>query len=174
MENNIEKKIECVTGNRPKGLPWKYNEGDIRCIKCKQEIKNILLNDINEGFNYFISGMALGIDMIFAEIVLQLRVVYPHIKLECAIPCINQTEKWFQKDINRYNSILNNADKVTYVSSSEYYNGCMEKRNQYMVNQSNKVLAVFNGQIGGTSQTIKYAQENSKTVEIIDINKFNY
>ena len=170
---NINNKIECVTGNRPKGLPWKYNEGDRRCIQCKQEIKDVLLNDINNGYNYFISGMALGIDMIYAEIVLELQQLYPNIKLECAIPCINQTKKWFQKDINRYNSILNKADKVTYVSNSEYYNACMEKRNQYMVNKSNKILAVFNGQVGGTSQTIKYAKDSSKEVQIIDLNKFN-
>ena len=41
----------------------------------------------NEGVTHFITGMALGVDMYAAEIVLDLKSKYPHITLESAIPC---------------------------------------------------------------------------------------
>lgn len=55
--------------------------------------------------------MALGIDIIVAELVIELRKKHPNIKLECAIPCLNQTIKWQQDSKKRYENILNNADK---------------------------------------------------------------
>ena len=40
----------------------------------------------NKGVTHFISGMALGVDIYAAEIVLNLKTKYPHITLESAIP----------------------------------------------------------------------------------------
>ena len=39
-----------------------------------------------EGVTHFISGMAQGVDLYAAEIVLELKEQYPQITLECAIP----------------------------------------------------------------------------------------
>ena len=83
----------CFTGHRPKGLPWGYNEQNVSCKNFKNEMYN-LLESINNGYNYFIYGMALGIDIICAEIVLELKRKYSNIYLECAIPCINQEKLW--------------------------------------------------------------------------------
>ena len=38
--------------------------------------------------------MALGVDMICAEIVLSLKKKYKNVVLECAIPCLNQEKQW--------------------------------------------------------------------------------
>ena len=116
---------------------------------------------INEyGVNYFVSGMAIGVDMDFAEMVIALRDAenYP-IKLECAIPCHNHTLKWSKADILRYNEILKCADSVNLISE-RYTTECMLKRNRYMVDKSDIVIAVFNGiEKGGTWHTINYAQK---------------
>lgn len=112
--------------------------------------------------------MALGIDTICAEIVLELKKKRLDIKLECAIPCKNQTEKWNNKSIKRYNCILSKADKIVYVSSSDYFNGCMQKRNRYMVDNSSLVIAVYAGMGGGTKQTIDYAQKQNIKVWVIE------
>ena len=48
----------------------------------------------------------------------------------------------------------------------------MLKRNRYMVDKSELVIAVFNGtKSGGTWYTINYARRSGKQVEIIDLNK---
>ena len=123
-------------------------------------------NAVKDGFIYFISGMAIGFDMICAEIVLELKKTYPNIKLVCAIPCKDQDKFWNTELKNRYKNILNNADIVRYISN-EYTNSCMQERNEYMLKNSSKVIALFNGIAGGTKSTIDKAKSMGLKVEII-------
>jgi uncharacterized phage-like protein YoqJ len=150
--------ICCFTGHRPTQLPWQYNESGIRYWAFKRRFRKAIISSIEEGYKHFISGMALGVDMIAAEIVLELKATYPDIILECALPCINQTAKWNDESIMRYQNILSLADYVTKVSDTFYFNGCMAKRNKYMVDKSSRIIACFNGKPGGTEQTIKMAE----------------
>ncbi len=159
----------CFTGHRPKNLPWRYNEKGLKFFITKHKLKKIIKSVILSGYNHFITGMALGIDILCAEIVLQYKNKYPHILLECAIPCKNQTQKWGKDSIKRYNKIFQSADKITYVSNSNYYNGCMQKRNKYMVDNSDLIIAVFNGNSGGTKQTIDYAKSKNINIKIIEL-----
>lgn len=92
----------CFTGYRPKGLPWGYDETKESCILFKNVMTSIIEKAIVNGYTYFISGMALGIDMICAEIVLELKKKYKNVMLECAIPCINQEKKWSSSQQERY------------------------------------------------------------------------
>ena len=50
----------------------------------------------------------------------------------------------------------------------EYTPGCMEKRNQYMVDHAYYILAVWNGRPSGTGNTVRYAQKKGKFVIVID------
>lgn len=120
------------------------------------------------GITNFISGMALGVDLDFAETVLKLRNDFP-ITLECAIPCPNQTLNWDVKDKLRYDSILKRADNVKLVSE-RYTAECMLKRNRYMVDKSELIIAVFNGiKKGGTWYTINYAKKENKVIVLIEL-----
>ena len=157
----------CFTGHRPNKLPWKYNEKGLKYLLFFFKLKKIINRAIKQGYIYFISGMALGADMVFSQIVINLKKKNSNIKLECAIPCANQTEKWTAKDIKKYNNILNLADKITYVSKRRYFKGCMQQRNKYMVDNSNLLLAVYNNGFGGTFQTIQYAKANNLKIKII-------
>ena len=112
--------------------------------------------------------MALGVDLDFAEIVLKLKKKYP-ITLGCALPCKNQIYKWNCQDQMRYSIILECADRKI-ITSFFYTKGCMLERNRYMVDQSDIVIAVFNGiKRGGTWYTLNYAQKENKQIELIDL-----
>lgn len=158
----------CFTGHRPKSLPWGYDENKENCILFKGVMASIIEKAIINGYTYFISGMALGIDMICAEIVLELKKKYKNILLECAIPCLNQEKKWPLLEQKRYKKIMNNADVIHYVSNDEYSNNCMNDRNKYMVEQCNVVIAVWNGKPSGTGNTIKMAKTLGKKIRIVD------
>lgn len=161
----------CFTGHRPSNLPWGYNEKGVKFFIFKLRLYNKIIRAINSGYIHFISGMALGIDMICAEIVLNLKKRYPNITLECAIPCTNQAEKWTNYSIVKYNNILSKADTITYVSSRKYYKGCMHNRNKYMIDNSNLLIAIYNGSNGGTKQTIQYAKSNNLNISLIKLKK---
>lgn len=158
----------CFTGHRPSQLPWGYNEYGIRFKFFKFRLKRVIMKCIKQNYKHFISGMALGVDIIAAEIVLELKSHHPDITLECALPCKNQSEKWNDESILRYINVLSLADKVTLVSESLYFNGCMAKRNRYMINHSNRIIAIYNGKKhGGTYQTINMAKIANKEIVII-------
>ena len=169
--NYIRKKTCCCTGHRPKGFPFKYGTD----LKKHNEYLNALEEKIklaitDYGVTNFISGMALGVDLDFAEIVLKLRDKYP-ITLECAIPDVNQTLKWNDKDKQRYTALLERADEKHYISGRNAADA-MLTRNRYMVDKSDLVIAIFNGnERGGTLYTINYAKKQNKRIEIIDLNK---
>ncbi len=163
----------CCTGHRPNGFPFKYGIDKKRHKAYLKMLKEKIKLAITEyGITNFISGMALGVDIDFAEIVLKLRNKYP-IMLECAIPCPNQTLKWNGADKLRYESILKRADEVTIISK-QYSPECMLKRNRYMVDKSELIFAVFNGiEKGGTWYTIQYAKSKNKIIELIELCKGN-
>lgn len=69
----------CFTGHRPKNLPWGFDENKNSCLKFKQQMYDIIEKAIINGYNYFITGMALGIDIICAEIVLRLKQKYKNV-----------------------------------------------------------------------------------------------
>lgn len=165
----MTKTCSC-TGHRPKGFPFRYGIDAVKHNAYMKELETVVELAITEyGITCFISGMALGVDLDFAEIVIKLKNKYP-IALECAIPCPNQTYPWSDRDKLRYERIKKKADNVTLVSE-RYTHDCMLKRNRYMVDKSNLVIAVFNGiEKGGTWYTLKYAK--SKRVPILQINLY--
>ena len=161
-------KTVCFTGRRPQKLPWGYNESDERCKRLKNElIKNIKLA-ISEGATHFISGMALGVDMWAAETVIMLRNEGFDITLEAALPHKKQSASWSALHRARYDAILKKCDKVTCVSEN-YSPYCMMKRNQYMVDSSDLVIAATDDFSGGSGKTVLYARSKHVPVRIINI-----
>ena len=45
---------------------------------------------------------------------------------------------------------------------------CMDKRNRYMVDHADYILAVWNGCPSGTGNTVRYAHKKGKTVIVIN------
>lgn len=159
----------CFTGHRPQNLPWGFNELDIRCLKMKKRLKEEIIKAINSGYITFISGMALGFDMICAEIVLKLKRKYPYIKLIGAIPCKTQDKIWKEKDKKRYRRLIKKLDGIRCIYDSYIGAECMLERNRFMINNSSLVIALFNGKSGGTKKTLEYAQKQELRVVIIDV-----
>ncbi len=164
----MSKKVCAFTGHRPQILPILTNEQDERCQKLKAELKKAIEKVITEqGITHFISGMALGVDTFAAETVLELKLKYPEITLECAIPCETQAEKWNEQQRDRYFGIVEKCDKETMLQN-RYTPDCMFKRNRYMVYNCDVLIAVWDGRPSGTSKTVEYAKELGKEIIVIN------
>lgn len=108
----------AFTGHRPQNLPFRFNESDKRCIALKKQLRKLIVQLIEQhNVTHFISGMAIGVDMYAAEIVLDLNAEYPHITLEAAIPCETQTAKWSGPLRDRYFKIVEQCDKKTMLQN---------------------------------------------------------
>ena len=162
----------CFAGPRHQSLPFGFDEENADCLRLKQLLKEQAVYLIEAlGVTHFISGVDLGIGQYAAEIVLALKRDYPEITLECAIPCENQAVKWTIAQRDRYFSIVKRCDKETLLQRQHTEN-CMKKRREYMVNQSNYVLAVWNGRQDATCNIVSIARTMGKPMIIIDPNTF--
>lgn len=159
-----EKKITCCfTGHRPEKLPWGSDESSPDCGLLKERLAQTLEGLYRRGFRHFIGGMAQGCDLYFAETALSLRERYPDMVIEAAIPCPSQAKGWGEEDRARYQAILDRCDLETMVQQ-HYTQGCMLRRDRYMVDRSALLLAVYNGSGGGTRYTINYALDSGLEV----------
>ncbi len=161
MPTESEKRLRrcCFTGHRPEKL--QRTESEV-CAALEAEIKNA----IEDGFNVFISGMAYGVDICAAEIVLRLREQGEPIKLICASPFDGFERRWQREWRDRYNRIMKKADLVRFISPG-YHRGCFQVRNEWMVNHSARVIAVYDGTPGGTRNTINYSQKVGVPVVVV-------
>lgn len=158
----------CFSGHRPAKLPWGNDETDPRCHDLKQEIAARLEGIYEAGYRHFICGMAAGCDLYFAEAVLELRRRRSDVTLEAAVPCDGQADGWPAALRQRYEALVADCDEVSVIQHA-YTPGCMQRRNQYMVEHASLLLAVYDGQPGGTMQTILHARRLGCRVLCIDL-----
>lgn len=156
----MTEKICCFTGHRPGKL-------ELPEEKVRGLLEITIRQTVCDGFHTYISGMAAGTDLIAAEIILQLRDADPRLKLICAMPFEGFGEHWQNGWTERMRRVLSEADCIKYVSKS-YFPAVFQIRNQWMVDRSACVIAVFNGERGGTKNTLDYAKK--KGVPCIMIN----
>lgn len=158
----------AFTGHRPKSFPWKYNEAAPDCVLLKDTLAKQIRLLADGGVTDWLSGMAQGVDLWAAEIVLGLKEKNPALRLHCILPCEGQERKWPASEKERYHSILRQADEVIYVNR-EFHDGCMLERNRYLVDHSSVLLAVYNGtHRSGTGMTVRYAKRLGREVIVIN------
>lgn len=155
------------TGHRPQNLPFGFNEYDSRCLKLRELLRQQIYEKVRfQKIKIFLTGMALGTDTFAAEIVLELKKKLADISLVAVLPCASQTLKWRKEDVIRYEKLLKRCDDVVLVQQ-QYTHDCMNRRNKYMVEHSDCVIAVWNGTGGGTGNTIKFAIERKLPVTVL-------
>lgn len=150
----------CFTGHRPERL-------SIPESKVKAALQKEIRLAIADGINVFITGMAPGVDIWAAEIVLELRKKEElSLKLIAASPHPGFENRWSIEWQKRYAAVMAKADFIKEVCS-HYSRGCYQIRNEWMVDHSARVIAVWNGRPSGTKNTIVYAKR--KGVPVINI-----
>lgn len=129
-------------------------------IQVYQETKNLLLKLQPEKC---ISGMCSGYDQVAAFICIKLGI--PFI---AALPHINQEKIWPKESQTIYHRILEKASEVVILSEGEYAAYKMQVRNEWLVDNSDCLIACFDGvESGGTYNCIEYAKTQNKPIHII-------
>ena len=162
----------CFTGHRPQNLPWGKHEEDLGCRKTREALALAIEYAYQDGYRFFYCGMARGIDLMAAELVLHSKQFHPDIMLIAAVPCPGQTKGWSMAEIQRYCDILEQCrSEHIQILSPSHTAQCMMERNRYMVDNSQRVIAVYNGNAsGGTAYTISYALHQCLEIVMIDPN----
>ena len=153
----MAEKTCCVTGHRD--IP------EDRIAYVEQELRREVQAAIENGFTRFISGFAEGVDLMFAAIVAEEKARRPGLFLEAAIPYpgrLKSKDQQFQK-------LLKACDGIKVVCNT-YSKSCFTRRNRYMVAESQRVIAVYDGrERGGTLFTMRDAHAAGREVRVIRI-----
>lgn len=125
----------------------------------REFIQERLTSAISEAYDHgirnFISGFALGIDLMAAQLVQSLKCNLPGISLTAAIPFEGQAERYNIYDKRVYGRLLELADKVIVLSDC-YYPRCFLDRDEFMVENASYLIAYYDGrEKGGTYYTVK-------------------
>lgn len=150
----------CFTGHRPNKLH--SDETAVRII-----LEGSIDAAIKDGFVTFITGMAQGVDIWAAEIVLARKAVNPEIRLICVLPYPDFEKRWSAQWQVRYRAILQQADLVKAICPAFSWES-YQIRNERMVDHSARVIAIYNGASGGTANTLQYAEKNGVEVQKYD------
>ena len=155
--------ITCAfSGHRPEKLPWGTHEQDPRCLALKLQMEKELRRLCEAGVRRFIFGMARGADQYFLEILCRIRKEYP-LTVEAAIPCPMQQKLWPREEQREYLVNLGKCDR-THVLEDHYSEGCMLRRNRFMVEHAQILMTVWDGSGGGTASTVAYAKARGLTI----------
>ncbi len=175
-------KVCAITGHRPSRFSFKNNEYDTMCKRLKKKIKKELKYLYKRGVRTFWIGGAEGVDMWSAEILIQLKSyeAYRDIKIMLAIPFEEYNKNWTKKSKERLKNIIKHSEKVVVVNSEEQPKEKQyRKRNEYMIEKADCLLAVFNKDKitarSGTNMTAQFALKKQIPIIVIDCafcNKF--
>lgn len=161
-----EQKTMCLLGHKLQELG--YGENTLHCDELKEQIKLLFISFIEQhAVFHFISGMEPGTEQFAAQIVLDLKAIYPQITLECVLPCETQAENWAEWERDNYFRIIAQCDKETLLQRHAS-GGLRHKWDIYMAEHSDYILAIWNGQLGSVSAAVACAQARKKPVIRLD------
>ena len=132
--------------------------GHRRLSRDKDYVRRLLESAVLDAIND-------GVDMLAAQSVLALRHDY-EISLRLYIPYRGHTSGWHEEDREEFVELLPKADSVLYVSEN-YFRGCMRKRNEAMVRDSDCGIAWCERGASGTLQTVSIAKKRGIVVRNI-------
>jgi uncharacterized phage-like protein YoqJ len=146
----------------------------------------LILQAYDADYRTFITGMAMGTDQWSGKIVAELKNEYSDIKLLAAVPFAGQSNIWRSETKQSWLNILTSCDEIylidtqpdTPITFDELINLSnvkntdsnytithkLHKRNEWMVDRADAIIAVFKNTPGGTAKCIKYAQSKGKRV----------
>lgn len=161
----------AITGHRPNKLGNDYELKSPLAMWIKREIEDKVADQLygkRDEEHTLISGMALGIDTLFAKIAVEMKI--PFI---AAIPFKGQEGRWPIHSKNLYYELLQKAQSIQVVDINVgiswmeyqklpyglYLSQKMDQRNKWMVDNCDKLIAVWDGTGGGTYNCVTYAQQ---------------
>ena len=154
----------CFTGHRPNKM-FGYDLSDAHYQRLAKTIRhNAEQLYLNNGVKRFITGGALGFDTISFFAIESLKKKYSDVENILAVPFDGQQKAWRSTvDLDRYDRMHKLADDIVLVENIQDYKAStisqkLNKRNHFMVDQSDYVITYHDGTSGGTKNCLDYAK----------------
>ena len=87
----------CLSGHRT--IPVNRYDTVMQCLH------ETVTDLVEQGYDTFLTGGALGFDTLGAQVLLSLKEQYPQLRLILVQPCATQTAGWSRANVEAYESI---------------------------------------------------------------------
>jgi uncharacterized phage-like protein YoqJ len=139
-----------ITGYKPYELGiFKNDHASVEFIK--KAIFKELVPLLEEGLEWVIISGQLGVELWAAEVVFDIQVHFPDLKLAVLTPFFSQEDKWSETNKEWYESIIAQADFVesithkTYESPKQFH-----LKNQVLLHKSNLAIIMYDSEKEGS------------------------
>lgn len=156
----------CFSGSRPEKLGFDWQREPYFLDVLRTDLRTAIRHAVDLEYRRFITGMSRGFDLWAAEEVINLQREFPHLELICALPFHGMSSHWEPYWREMFTRAHEGADYEVYLSD-RFLPGCYHARDNYMVQQSSRVICWNNGTSGGTAYTCKYAERRGVTLDNI-------
>ncbi len=151
--------IVAITGHRPDKLGG-YNTPNRYYNSVMEGLDRAFLRLRPERVRI---GMALGVDQWAAELC-----IYNNIPFDAAIPFNGFESHWPPHAQIKYRELLRHATTARFICSGGYAGWKMQARNEWMVDNSDLLVAVWDGTTGGTANCVNYALTRGRPIERVE------
>ena len=159
--NHVKMKI-AVTGHRPDRLGGYDADDNFRAIRRHMRgfLQGVRLGGVVDVT--LIAGGALGIDQFWMEVGLHMG-----LSVTAALPFEGYDSRWPVASRQKYAKLLDKCSDVRYVCEPGYDPAKLQRRNEWMVDQCDLLVAYWAGtRSGGTSNCITYAEQQNCDREV--------
>ncbi len=147
-------KVLAVSGYKPFELGIFKNDHP-STLYIKAAIRKSLLSMLEEGLEWVLISGQLGVELWAAEVVFDLQLEYPELKLAVITPFLNQEASWKESNIEWYESVLAQADFIDSVTKKEYEKPWQfHLKNQFFIEKSDGLLLVYDQEKEGSPKFI--------------------
>lgn len=164
---DIIKHSLCFSGHRPEKLPAGGDENAPVTKVLKSLLYKKITDSIDNGYTRFYIGGARGVDLWAGEMLMELKSLGKNIEIIVVLPYEGFTNSFKGYDKWIFGRLIYRADKIMTLSA-KYYNGCMLRRNDYMVENSSALIAILSDYKSGTGHTVNTARRKGLAVDVIN------
>ncbi|XQY90350.1 DUF1273 domain-containing protein [Metabacillus sp. HB246100] len=143
-----------------------FKNDDQAVTYIKKAIEKILKNYLEDGLEWVMISGQMGVELWTAEVVFDLQLDYPNLKLAILTPFLNQDSKWNETNKEFYEFIVSQADYVDSITKREYDSPLQfRQKNEFLITKSDGLLLVYDEEKQGSPKFLldsaKRKQENT-------------
>ncbi|ALC85776.1 hypothetical protein AM499_08045 [Bacillus sp. FJAT-22090] len=151
-----------------------FNDSHAGIPIIKRAIYNQLLLLMDEGLEWVILSGQQGVETWAAEVLLEMKVDFPHLKLAIITPFLEQEKNWNEQKQEKYRNLLFQADYQTSITKSPYEAPWQFiEKNKFLLRNSDGILIVYDEENEGSPKYFKklaqqFAEKENYSLFIID------
>lgn len=164
--------VLAISGYKPFELGiFKKDHPSVAFIKAA--LKKALIPLIDEGLEWVLISGQLGVELWSAEVVSELQLEFPELKLAVITPFLDQEATWNKLNKEWYESVIKEADYIDSVTKKGYEKPWqLRLKNQFFLDKSDGLLLLYDQEKEGSPKylyelALQYQKKHDYRVELI-------